>query len=382
MISVFVIIEAANDLYGPLANNLKQLIYDSKSFNNIKLRILYKVKKDPGNYLWNNNYISDEYKDNNYIEKELYSEKYLKDQGNILVVNGKITLLDSSQFFKTITIKNRKIKIMSPDRFLKRYLDDKDINIVIIGGHGGPFQSLLDMEVSPMVSLNTVLFCKRINSFKIDFIFFDMCAMNYMETIYEILYKGKIKNIITYGNNCPFNGVYYSDFIKTVINYFHGFEEEFYSFASLWSMMIITQESVKKIEHIKELQCRIVKDILTVKYPDFDSLINEIDKSLINIPFYYKGKANERMINYIKFYLNNEDERKLYTQYEITKNNLWRFLITKSKRIYNDFNPECIVLEKSSIENLVYIHNSSLSQKEVDIKVNRLINIRREDDIY
>lgn len=370
---VYIIVDGSNDLYQPLSVNLSNLIYKTNFNNDIKVYILYSIEKCIMDELWYHK-IDNEQQDN---------LRCINGKGACIIENGIKKDIDSTLFFRKTIVNNKTINIIAPDIFLETYLNNNNINIVIISGHGGPFQSLLDMSVSPMVSINTVLLCKRINKFNIEYLFLDMCAMNYIETLYEILYKKNIKNIITYGDSCPFYGVYYSDFIRSISLYYEDKMNDFYKFIRSSGMIIITQKNIKDIEDIRDLQCTIVKKIITEKNPDFDIIIDDINKYLANISNSLDNhiKSNRR-VDYIKFYLTNEGERKLYTQYEITKNNLWRFIITKKCEIYDDFNPECIILDKSSIENLIYIHNSTLCQDEINKKVNKLISSRNEEDIY
>ncbi|MGL5822222.1 MAG: hypothetical protein ACRCYE_11505, partial [Sarcina sp.] len=87
---------------------------------------------------------------------------------------------------------------------LEKLYDNNQINILILSGHGGPFQSFLDMRGAINKSYSTLYFCNIIKKYKFESVLLDMCAMNYIEIIYELLINENINNVITYKGIAPF----------------------------------------------------------------------------------------------------------------------------------------------------------------------------------
>lgn len=370
MIKVFIIANGSNDLYYSINKTILDFLNKINEIRNVPVYMFFKlVNCDPLD-LWKKT----DYEVNTFDKVECI--KYL---------DGTIENLDDKDFFRREEIEKKKGYLMAPDLFLKKYLRDEDTNIVILSGHGGPFQCFLDMNISPAVSLNTINLCKRISNFKIDLLFLDMCAMNYIEVIYELLIEGNIDGIITYKNFAPYEGTSYFEFINKVVDFYRSQRDvgEVIHYFDL-PLIYIEKRKLKCMDVVKEIQNKLVVKMVNDKIPAFDEEIQSLKESI-------NGLVNENEpskciktmpLNYMKYYLSDENERKLYSQFSYAKNNFWRLIVTNDFQSHNDYNPEWIILEKESLENIIYLHNSNLKQFSINTKLNDLIKIRGEDKYY
>lgn len=371
MINFFIIINGSNDLYYSMNETAIELIENINDINDVEIYIFYNLVNCDQLNMWT---------------KVAGMEYNINNIGAFKKVNGIIEYIDTKDFFRDVVLENRRVKVMAPDLFLDKYLSTENNNVVILGGHGGPFQCFLDMSTSPSQSINTVKLCNRIKKYKIDLLYLDMCAMNYIEVIYELLYDSKIKNIITYKNLAPFNGVSYFKLIE-IFQQDDDISVNCIKILNLieYPLIYVSSNNLNKFNELKKIQSNLAKCSILETNPEFDSKITEfrncIKKSVIeNIQ---ASNMNISPLNFMKYYLSDDGERKLYTQYNYAKDNLWEYFITRDIKFNTTYNPEAIVLERSSLENIIWLHNTTLNKMEIEDKLVKLIRERGEEfDCY
>lgn len=368
MINIFIIVNGSNDLYYSMNETVIEIIENLDKVKDIEIYLFYSLLNCDPLKIWTRV---------NGIEYNINNIGALKS------LNGEIEYIDTKEFFREDLLKDKTIKIMAPDLFLDKYLNEDNENVVILGGHGGPFQCLLDMSISPPQSINTQKLCNRLKGYKIDLLYLDMCAMNYIEVIYEILYKSKVKNIITYKNLAPFNGVSYLKLID-IVNENLGFSISCTKFLELvnYPLIYVSNNNFEKFEELKQIQSNLAKSSILESNPEFDSKILEFRNCIKNSIVENKAASSMNIspLNFMKYYLNDEGERKIYSQYNYAKSNLWEYFITKNMKCDTTYNPEAIALERSSLENIIWLHNTKLNIKEIEEKLAEMIKTRGEDE--
>ncbi|MEG0297451.1 MAG: hypothetical protein RR620_12100 [Clostridium sp.] len=364
----FIIANGSNDLYYSISYTLSGLIDDMQSLNDIEIYVFYSIL--------NTDYLN--------IWTRIENDNILNEIRAFKVTKGMISEINYYKYYRSTEVDKKKINIMAPDLFIKDFLEEEHENIVILCGHGGLFQSFLDMSISPCCSLNTITMLNRLKGYKIDLLFLDMCSMNYLEIFYEVLKDSKIKNLLTYKDLAPFEGVSYNELIK-IFNNKRSSEENIIEFMKS-SKVPLVYSNIKKIsnlENVKSLQNDIAKECIYEEMPKFDvhikMLNNEIKKAVkensesLNI--------HKAPLNFIRYYLKEREERELYNQYSLGENNLWRYFITKtvSHKIDRKLSlPEVIRLDVNSLEHIIWLHNSNLNKNQLQEKLLELKKVRGE----
>lgn len=367
----FILINGSNDLYDSICESINDLMNNIRRYKDIEFYFFYNIEHIKGSNVFNNNSVI----------------PTISGTGGFIYSNGILKNIDIEDFFIYTTINGHNIRLMNIERFLECYIDEAYSNIVIVSGHGGPFQSFLDMSTNPPYSLNTVSLCKSLSKFKIDLLFLDMCAMNYIEVIYELLNKKNIKNIITYMNLAPYEGIKYTPLLN-IIDENNNLDLSINKFISESILPIIafSQKCLCLLDEVKKTQNVLGRNCIVLKSVDIESSISVLYEKLSDIGYYKKNNNSLPNLNFIKYYLNNSEERSLYTYYTYSTNNVWTYFVTGTVKL-NDENKEYsdiagIQLDKESLKHIIWLHNINLSEKEIDLKLADFINIRNEEDFY
>lgn len=364
MIKIFYILNGSNDLFYPLSKNFNDFKEIIKGKENVEVYCLYKlIKSDPLD-IWRK------------VEGVIDENK----EGVFKYSNGVFENIESSKYYDSEIIKKRKVYYLNIKKFLNDYLKENDYNIVMISGHGGPFQALLDLNTSPGISINTLKLIKEINKFNIKLLFLDMCAMNYIEIIYEILNENKVESIITYKNFAPFEGIDYKEFMEYLER--KNYRDEFEYLKA--PLVYIDKFMVKEIEEIKKKMNLTIINGIEKKERKFQEDIEKLRNEKICIGIETKeGKLiSGNTFNYIKYFLNENVEREIYGQYKFSKNNLWNIVTRKELECNKDFKVNIIAIERDGIINIIDIHNNIISQSKLNEMFLELIKRRGEEEIY
>lgn len=361
MIKIFYIVNGSNDLFSPLSQNFKELKEIFLEKENIEVYCLYKlIKSDPLN-IW----------------KKVDGEEEDK-EGAFRYFKGAFEELDILKYYEIETVEKREVKYFNIKKFLSDYLNESDYNVVMISGHGGPFQALLDLDVSPGISINTLELIKEINEFNIKLLFLDMCAMNYIEIIYEILYKNKVEKVITYKNFAPFEGIDYRQFIEYLER--KNYKDEFKELSG--PLVYIDRSMINEIEKVKREMNLVIINGIEKKERKFQNDIEKFRKKRISIGLETKEKAIGNTFNYIKYFLNDSSEREIYGEYKFSENNLWNIVIRKELKRSEYNKNKVIPIQKDGIINIIDIHSNIINEVKLNEMFFEFIKIRNEEDIY
>lgn len=344
----YIVIQGSNDLNSPLKNSLEQLL---KMYKSIKydVVIVYSLIEGLENKLWQKNINSDiEFEKGIYVitNSELFKKEY-----------------SFENFDTSLDIK----------KILELYYEEDETNILIVSGHGGIFQAMLDMSVNPAKSINTAKFCTDISCYKFDLIFLDMCASNYIELIYEILYGGNVERVMTYKNFAHFEGINYMEVIK----YFSEKDYENFVLKSKYEMMIFDQESFRIMQYAKKLQSKIGFGMKNEFFTIDDKVFEEFEKVLELVPFLCsKNMKLKDSLRYIKYPLCDDNDKSIYESYNFTKNNEYKNIIVGEN--FQDVVKDYIVLDKQSILNIIALHNPLCNLQELYKMLDFYIEVRNE----
>lgn len=364
MIKIFYIVNGSNDLFYPLSKNFNDLKKIFREKEKIEVYCLYKlIKSDPLN-IW----------------RKIDGVEEQNKEGVFKYSNGVFEEFNSDEYYKSEIVKERKVYYLDIEHFLSDYLKEEDYNIVMISGHGGPFQVLLDLNTSPGISINTLNLIKGINKFNIKLLFLDMCAMNYIEIIYELLNNNKIESIITYKNFAPFEGIDYKEFIGYLKR--KNYKEEFEYLKG--PLVYIDKSMIKEMDEVKKKMNLMIINGIEKKERKFQNDIEKFRSEKICIGLETKeGKlVSGNTLNYIKYFLNDDIERKIYGQYKFLENNLWNIVARKDLKCDKEFKINVLPIEKDGIINIIDIHNSVINKEKLNEIFLELIKIRNEEEIY
>lgn len=364
MIKIFYILNGSNDLFYPLNKNLEDFKNIIKDMEGIEVYCLYKIIKSDPLDLWTKTEVENE---ENKVGSFIYSNKKFRD-------------IEWKEYFDEEEILDRKVKYLNIGKFLKRYLNNDDYNILMISGHGGPFQALLDLETSPGISINTLNLIEEINGFNIKLLFLDMCAMNYIEIIYEILYKRKIEKVITYKNFAPFEGIDYREFLEYIVN--KDYKESFEKLKE--PLIYLDSNMIKDMEKLKLKMNLTIIDGIDKKERKFKNDINEFRKEKVKIGLETEVSKNipGNTLNYIKYFLNDEVEREIYGHYKFAKNNYWNIVVREKIEVNREFKKNIIPIGLDGLKNIIDIHKKGIEERELEKLVLKLVEERNEKDIY
>lgn len=357
MKSIFIIVNGSNDLYYSISKDVRDLLLDLNSVEDIEINILYKLVNIDKENIWRK------------VEGEYLLEEDMK---SINFKNKIITEEDGSKWFKESYIENSRVFLLDIKSYLKDKLKDENENIVIITGHGGPFQSLLDMSEESQVSMNTRILCNDLSNFNIDLLYLDMCAMNYLEVIYELTISGNIKNVITYKGLAPFIGGKYIDFFKCLQKR-NTIEEGIDKFLLNSNLPLIHIKGYKKdkLDKCKEILNNLAIVCAMPGEADFNPAFKLLNAVLNELVIQNKAARAITGISlvFIKYYLLNEIERIIYNKYLFSENNLFRFLVSNEEQ---GNEPNGIILEKESLEHIIWLHNPALTREQLNLLVDKM----------
>lgn len=244
-------------------------------------------------------------------------------------------------------------------------------NIVVLSGHGGLFQSFLDLSKSSPFALNTIKLCNDLKQFPIDLLILDMCSMNYIEIAYELLKNSGIENIIFFKGLAPLEGLDLVELCNIIDQHDDDIEIIISNILSIkkYSLFSISNNSVDKLDIIKMLLDKIAFNILTHNAPK-NVYLNEHLKILLE-NLVIEGDLSSKIpglpLKFIGYELNEFDEKLLYRCYKFSMDSYWGNIVSKGVFIHHSFNPpEIIPFTKENLKHLILIHNPTLSQDSLD----------------
>ncbi|MGL4762546.1 MAG: hypothetical protein ACRCWG_13955 [Sarcina sp.] len=335
---ISVLINGSNDLYYTLKKSVSTLICNLINIETVSISIIYSfVNKNKD--LWT------------YVE----SRDLKSSLGYIEYFDGILKEMEYKFECESSSLDIKKA-IESSYKHNKK-------NILIVSGHGGPFQCMLDMSGAIDKSFNTYEFCSIINKYDYELVILDMCSMNFIEVIYELLHNLRVKRIITYKGFGIFEGIDYLKIIKVISKY--SLDERILEYLD-YPFIYLDNQAIKNFEKLKKINNKLVKKCLLCEKPNFSDEINDINK-LINESVAQSDEAKNiklSKLNYIKYFLQNEVERNTYLKYSFLENNLWsKFLFMDSEQgVYK----EHIDLSISSLKNIIILHNPMIDKERLD----------------
>ena len=348
---VYIIINGSNDLYKPLKDSVDILLKNFKNYDDLEIILAFSLV-DIKNI-------------------DIHSEIEGSCLGYYKLSDKKVEKLDYN--FKSTETS------LDVEKFLAESFNEdyKGKNILIISGHGGPFQSLLDMSISPAKSKNTFELCTTIKKCRFNLVFLDMCAMNYIEVIYELINCNNIESVLTYKTLAPFKSL---DYLKLLDN-LNKKTVQFSILNSTLPFIYFDKESLILIEYIINIKNIIVKK--AYNKINIDKEVKKILKytSIVGEEAMGTMSVNADNLNFIKYKLEDDIDRKIYLDYLYSNVCNWRNIVIDEEKIINE---ECsyIKLDKESIKNIISMHNPSFSNKEIDEAFNTYISMRREEEFY
>ena len=349
---LYIYFSGNNDLVYPIRKTFNFIIREKL----IDTEILYCLKDSKGRLILDD------------IEEKINIENK---EGYISIKDKKIINNNVRNYYKTYVNKSKKVRALD---FLK-LLDDKMLeeekNIVIICGHGGPFQSLLDMESEFLFSINTRKFVEEIGKKKIDLLYLDMCAMNYIEIIYEIFKENNVKSILTYKGQAPYKEQNYNNLIDSIENKGNIENGVLDYMENSRTPLIYIKNNNLELEKIKrkfnELAIKCTKNTEV----NFSNDIYDI-QSIFN-SFIIENKEAKKVkglkLLCIKYYLDDLDDRIIYNQYKFCKNNLYKYLVSKDEK---EKEPDIILLDKESLKHIIWLHNLNYTNNDLEKIISKL----------
>lgn len=341
---ISIIINGSNDLYYPLKKSLNDMLHNICNGEVISsISIIYSLIKSENDF-WK------------YVESdELEDEK-----GYLEYTNGK--LRKKEYVFST---EDTSLDI---DLAINESYKKGTKNVLIVSGHGGPFQCMLDMSNKIDKSFSTYEFCSVINKRAFEVVILDMCSMNFIEVLYEILYKCKINSVITYKGFAEFNGI---DYLKIIDVLERNKVKKDIMTNFKYPFIYIDTKSLKCFEELKKIQDILVHKCIFLEKPDFSLELSQI-KNLIDLSVCESDLAkrvNLSKLNYIKYFLEDERERIIYDKYLYTKNSLWKkFLFMDNQK---ELEIKYIKLANDSLRHIMQLHNPKIS----DVELNKMLSL-------
>lgn len=355
--NIYLIINGSNDLYYPISESVENFLENINDIKDVNIYILCSLISSGERYIWKGK--------NNRITKNRL-EVITKVDERIVINQNDECINKDNEYSINIAL------------FLEKYYKNTDENVLIVSGHGGPFQSLLDMSIHPAKSISTFEFCTIIKKYKFDLVFFDMCAMNYIEVVYEALNKSKIKSLITYKNLAPFDGLNYADIINSIKNCKGNFKE---LLELKLPFIYLDKNSVFIIEKIKKMHNDMATKCFDFKIANYDYEIENLRRQMKIVAI--EGKSAKPIqgmsLNYIKYYLKDYEDRCIYEDYKYSKGNKWRRIVI-ANNLYKKIN--YITLSKSSIKSIISLHNENMNDEQINRLVDSYINLRGEICFY
>ena len=358
MIKVFIMQYGNNDLWYYTKESKDSLINNIKEYEDIDISAIYLFENIDKENIWLN--FSD---DINSISS--YAFRY---KGGV---------------FKTLNIKdyiikiNKDISFISPSIFIekeKNYTDD--INFVILSGHGGLFESLLDMSNDKNFSINTQYLCSLLKENRIDILLLDMCAMNYIEIIYELLKDSKIANIILFNGAAPLEGI---DINKLLIvsKRCKNTDELIERILALeeYSLIRISSERITDIEKLREkINTISLWYYLSGKGDEFkvEFFKKDIDKLVTKSRGYI---LNSIPLSILVYELNDNYEKELYKKFEFTTKYILSEIICRGVQIKSK--DKYIILKEESLKHIIHLNNTNISLSSINKLYEKYIKTRK-----
>ncbi|MGL4990456.1 MAG: hypothetical protein ACRC57_04705 [Sarcina sp.] len=347
----FIIVQGSNDLNGCFFKGINNLLNSYKHLNNAKIYLIYSLIKTKEAILWK------------------YNDAILESMIGIHKI-------DSKNSIEYEYIYKNKFTSLDIEKFLEMNYKKDEKNVLIVSGHGGIFESLLDMSVTPAKSINTYEFCNIINKYKFEIVVLDMCSLNYIEVIYELLYKKNLKNLFIYGGSVGVEAIDYLEFITL-------FESNKQcDILNNDNILLFDKDSLDILEYAKKIHSRLGEKVKFGIYTINDEIFNEFEFILNLAPI--RGKKSDiknNKIKYIKSTLNEKIDKKIYNQYLYSKNNSYTSLITESEDTRKN-TMKYIDLRADFIKGIINLHNNDLNQKEIKILYEKYLDIRNEREYY
>lgn len=347
----FIIIQGSNDLNKCFFNSVRNLLNSHKQLKNAKVYLIYSLIKTKEAFLWKYNY-------------------------DILDSIIGVHKIDSKNCIEYDYVYKNDFTSLDIEKFLEINYKKNEKNVLIVSGHGGVFESLLDMSINPAKSINTYEFCNIINKYKFEVVLLDMCSLNYIEVIYELLYKKNFKSLLIYGGSVGMNAIDYLKFI----NLFES--NKLYAILNNDNILLFDKDSLKILEYTKEIHSRLGKKIKFGISTINDDIFNEFEFILNLAPIRgEKSNIKNNKINYIKSVLIENTDKNIYNQYSYSKNNFYTSLIVGNE--YSCVNNiKYINLRENFIKGIIKLHNNNLNKKEIEFLYEKYLTVRNEKEYY
>ena len=347
----YIVVNGSNDLYKPLKDSVDVLLRNFKKYDELEIILAFSLM-DMKNL-------------------DIHSEVTSTYLGYYKLKNKKVEKLPYK--FKTIETS------LDVDKFLAESFDKEyeGESILIVSGHGGPFQSLLDMSISPAKSKSTFEFCSSIKKYKFKLVFLDMCAVNYIEVIYEILEESNIEAILTYKSLAPFKEVDYLE----ILNSINKKKFQLGVLNSELPFVYFDKESLILIKYIIE-----IKNILVKKIFNGNIDINKAIKKILRYTSIVGEESDGAIImktdnlNFIKYELEDNVDRAIYSRYLYSGICDWSKIVADNISINDNY--KYITLSMDSVKDIISLHNPSFDRMKIDDAFNTYVNMRKEREFY
>lgn len=292
--------------------------------------------------------------------------------------------------------------------------------MLVLSGHGGGFiGAMSDLSQDKPYLMGIYEMCTVINRIlidikaQIDILVFDICEMNYVETMYELgkSQENTVKNVVTYIENGPINGLPY-DKLTNIINLYC--KEEHMSFLlrniveDLNLNLVAVEINHIKLKKIKELVNRItyiyLKDENSLKINGFD-LVNkpdgntswykyalELKDAIKSVIVHTENRYEDSNVNTLNLIYRemccDEALKKylhLYYKLAFVKDNYWFFLFSNNciedtlgfTTEEKDLMP--IILSERELKIIIWSVNPHMDIKEIEIILKKLIEYKKWD---
>ena len=346
MIKVFIMQYGNNDLWYYTQESVNNLLNKIESFKNINIYGIHLFKNVDTENIWLN------FK---YNEKEEPSKSYK-------CINGIVEEIDMATYYSNLT---NKLKWVDLEKFYKSNIIDSEISVFILSGHGGLFESLLDMSQEENFSINTQYLCSKLSRNHIDVLLLDMCSMNYIEIIYELLENSNIANIILFNGIAPLEGIDINKVIMKIVDS-HSVDSVVKNILSLkeYSIMNIKKESINKINNL------ILKlNKLSYKYyvmGSYEKLTLDIFKKDIE-DIITKGSGyigDTTPLSILLYELKDEKEKALYRKFKLSRKYILSEIICREVKKAD--NNKFLILKENSLKHIIHLYNVNVSSEYID----------------
>lgn len=328
-------------------------LYDNNN-NNINVFSMFTYKDIDKNRLWTN------YPSVNYTQDESLCFSFYE---------NKFVSYPLANFFTNL---DNNLNLLDVVKFLNFFsCEEKNNNIVVLSGHGGLFQSLLDMSNSKFFASNTIDLCNKIKRFPIDLLILDMCSMNYLEIAYELLIDSSVKNIIFFKDLTPIEGLNITELYNTISECNGDIKKiiDRLLYQNTNPLFFISKDSLNDLIKIKDILSNIGYNIVTSSYENNTDLYKTLKRLLNSIV--KEGIVSSSIpglpLKFIGYELKEDEEKLFYSCYKFCNNSYWSEIVSKNITITDDFEiPKIISFTKKNFEHLILIHNYNIASKDID----------------